>query len=170
MAEGALEIRDPLAEKPRTMTLTSKAIPDGSVIASDYAAKGAGGRNKVPDLHWEGAPEGTRSFAVTCFDPDAPTGSGFWHWIEFDIPAGTTDFGGDTTVPGTVTVNNDYGHPGYGGPNPPAGENHRYVFTVYALDVEKLGPPAGTSHTAARFNIMAHTLASGSFTATFAAG
>ncbi|MCG2621966.1 YbhB/YbcL family Raf kinase inhibitor-like protein [Arthrobacter sp. I2-34] len=169
MFEGALEIRDPLAEKPRSITLTSRAIPDGSVIDSAYAARSAGGRNHIPDLHWEGAPGGTRSFAVTCFDPDAPTGSGFWHWIEFDIPAGTTDFGADTSAHGTVAVSNDYGHPGYGGPNPPAGETHRYVFTVYALDVEKLGLPASTSHTVARFNIMAHTLASGSFTATFAA-
>ncbi|NKX50359.1 YbhB/YbcL family Raf kinase inhibitor-like protein [Arthrobacter deserti] len=139
------------------------------MIGPDHAAKGTGGRNHVPDLHWEGAPAGTRSFAVTCFDPDAPTGSGFWHWIESDIPADATGIGGDQVVGGTVTVANDYGHPGYGGPNPPAGETHRYVFTVYALDVEELGVPAGASHTAARFNIMAHTLASGSFTATFTA-
>lgn len=159
---------DPSAGKAESMTLTSRAIPAGSVIQPDYAAKGAGGRNHVPDLHWEGAPEGTRSFAVTCVDPDAPRGD-FWHWIEFDIPAGTTDFGGDAKVGSTVTVANDYGHPGYGGPNPPAGETHRYIFTVHALDVEKLGVPAHADHATARSAITQHALAQGSFTATFSA-
>ena len=105
------------------------------------------GDNTSPELHWSGAPEDTKSFAVTLFDPDAQNGAGFWHWILFDIDADTTslepgagDTAGSDVPPGSVTTKNQFGNFGYSGPCPPIDDDaHRYVFTVYALRVEKLG-------------------------------
>lgn len=151
------------------MQLHSEAISDGSTIELTYCEPQCGGSNVSPDLTWSGAPEGTKSYAVTCFDPDAPTGSGWWHWIAFDIPADVT------VLPAGIGPDapfrqweNDYGYVGYGGPCPPPGPAHRYVFTVYALDVAELGVPAGVTSAACRFNLLAHAIDSASFTATFA--
>ena len=151
------------------MELSSDAFPDGSVIEPPYVEPSCGGTNVSPDLRWSGAPEGTRSYALTCFDPDAPTGSGWWHWIAFDIPAGVTaleaGIGPDAPF---RQWENDYGYRGYGGPCPPPGPAHRYVFTVYALDVAELGVPEGVTSAACRFNLLAHAIDGASFTATFA--
>ena len=151
------------------MELSSDAIPDGSIIEPTHVEPSCGGSNVSPDLRWSGAPEGTRSYALTCFDPDAPTGSGWWHWIAFDIPVDVT------ALPAGIGPDapfrqweNDYGYVGYGGPCPPPGPAHRYVFTVYALDVAELGVPAGVTSAACRFNLLAHAIDSASFTATFA--
>ena len=143
--------------------VTSKDFAGGGVLpdAQVYAAG-----NLSPQLSWSGAPAGTRSYAVTCFDPDAPTGSGFWHWSVFDIPADVTELptgagsGDFTGLPGSaVHVRNDYGTRDFGGAAPPAGDGpHRYVFTVYAVDQEKLGPDADTSPAAVGFNLRFHTL------------
>lgn len=110
------------------------------------------GGNVSPQLRWEGFPEGTKSFAVTCFDPDAPTGSGFWHWVLFDLPASVTELlyrGGSGSSkgcpPGPCTCGTTTARRTSAGLLQPAGERHRYVFTVYAVDQEKLGPGADVS-------------------------
>lgn len=150
-------------------TVTSRSTPDGSVVASDQLAPELDGSSISPDLSWSGAPEGTRSFAVTCFDPDAPTGSGFWHWVAWDIPADTTSLplGVSREDDSLQQAANDFGRPGYDGPNPPAGAPHRYVFTVHALPVETLGADPSDPHVGARFAIFTQQLASTELTATY---
>ncbi|MEU8523791.1 YbhB/YbcL family Raf kinase inhibitor-like protein [Streptomyces sp. NBC_01216] len=143
-------------------TVVSEDIVPGGVL-KDTQVHAAG--NVSPQLGWEGFPAGTKSFAVTCFDPDAPTGSGFWHWVLFDIPASVTALpagagsGAFAGLPtGATHVRNDYGSKDFGGAAPPAGENHRYVFTVYAVDQERLGPDEDASPAAVGFNLRFHTL------------
>ncbi|WP_455360940.1 YbhB/YbcL family Raf kinase inhibitor-like protein [Streptomyces sp. SYSU K21746] len=143
--------------------LVSGDVTPGSDL--DEAQAKSGG-NVSPQLRWEGAPAGTKSFAVTCFDPDAPTGSGFWHWVLFDLPASVTELpagagsGKFEGLPaGAVHARNDYGSKDFGGAAPPPGERHRYVFTVYAVDQAKLGPDEDTSPAAVGFNLRFHTLA-----------
>lgn len=151
------------------MELTSTSLTEGQPIELRYAAPDAEGENVSPQLAWSGAPEGTRSFAVTCYDPDAPTGSGFWHWIAFNIPADVTSLDeGASADMETPQWTNDYGYARYGGPCPPPGPAHRYIFTVYALDAETLDVPEGATNAQARFNIHAHILDQGSLTGTFA--
>ena len=150
------------------MQLHSEAISDGSTIELTYCEPQCGGSNVSPDLTWSGAPEGTKSYAVTCFDPDAPTGSGWWHWIAFDIATAQTSL---SAGPGPDAPRrqwrNDYGYVGYGGPCPPPGPAHRYVFTVHALDVEKRDVPDEATSAACRFTLLSHAIDSASFTATF---
>ncbi|MBA4804960.1 MAG: YbhB/YbcL family Raf kinase inhibitor-like protein [Brevundimonas sp.] len=149
-----------------TFTLSSNDIVDGGVLP-DAQVKAKG--NTSPHLMWSGAPEGTRSFAVTCYDPDAPTGSGFWHWTVANIPAGVTELPTGGPVPaGAVEGRTDYGEPGFGGAAPPAGHGpHRYVFTVFAVDVPKLDVTPGDSGAVFGFNLHFHTLAKASITATY---
>jgi Raf kinase inhibitor-like YbhB/YbcL family protein len=150
------------------MQLTSTSFNDGDympmehVLSADYGF-GCSGGNKSPQLAWSGAPDGTKSFALTCFDPDAPTGSGFWHWVLFNIPASTTELptgaSSEGLPEGAVEARNDYGEQGYGGAAPPAGDiPHRYVFTVFAVDdALDLGPDATPAYVG--FNLTFHTLA-----------
>lgn len=151
------------------LTLTSEATPDGSVVASPQLVANLGGENLSPDLSWSGAPEGTRSFAVTCFDPDAPTGSGFWHWVAWDIPATTTSLpvGVPREDASLVQAVNDFGNVGFDGPEPPAGAPHRYQFSVHALPVETLGVEQGAPNVQARFAIFTQQLTSTSLTARY---
>lgn len=151
------------------MRLTSTAIPDGATIALQYAEPNAGGGNVPPDLHWTDAPAGTQSFAITCYDPDAPTGSGWWHWVVVDIPAAVTSLAENAALPeGAREWVNDYGYVGYGGPCPPPGPAHRYVFTVYALGVATLPVADDAPSAPTRFAVRANALDEASFTGLFA--
>jgi Raf kinase inhibitor-like YbhB/YbcL family protein len=143
--------------------VTSDDFTHGGVLADEFVYSHG---NVSPQLRWDGAPEGTLSYAVTCFDPDAPTGSGFWHWSLVDIPADVTELprgagsGDFTGLPaGAVHARNDYGTRDFGGAAPPPGDGpHRYVFTVYAVDQEKLGTDADTSPAAVGFNLRFHAI------------
>ena len=121
-------------------------LPDRSV----FNGFGCSGDNVSPELSWSSSPTGTKSFAVTVYDPDAPTGSGWWHWVVYNIPATIHELpqgaSGGTGLPeGAVQGKTDFGSPGYGGACPPPGKPHRYIFTVHALKVEKLDVPADAS-------------------------
>jgi len=128
---------------------------------------GCKGRNQSPDLRWMRPPTGTKSFAITMYDPDAPTGSGWWHWIVFDIPPAVSELAMGAGDPGKNLLplgcrqgRTDFGPPGYGGPCPPAGDPpHRYLFTVYALDIDKLGVSEAASPAMVGFVMHQHILA-----------
>ena len=148
--------------------------PNGTIQPEQvFDGWGCAGRNVSPALQWSGAPAGTKSYAVTVYDPDAPTGSGFWHWQIFNIPAGVTELAagaGDPTrglaPAGSVQGRNDYGPIGYGGPCPPPGDKpHRYVFTLFALKVPKLDLDATASAAVIGFNLNANVLEKASVTA-----
>ena len=149
-----------------TFTLSSNDITDGGVLPdAQVQAKG----NVSPHLKWSGAPEGTKSYAVTCYDPDAPTGSGFWHWTVANIPAEVTELPAGGPMPaGAVEGRTDFGEPGYGGAAPPPGHGpHRYIFTVFAVDTERLDVTPDNSGAVFGFNLHFHTLAKASITATY---
>lgn len=132
---------------------------------------GCSGGNVSPQLSWTGAPAGTKSFAITIYDPDAPTGSGWWHWVAVNIPASVKQLASGASpgkMPaGTVETRTDFGKPGYGGPCPPPGETHHYIFTIYAVKVDKLDLDAQASGAMAGFMIRSNSLGSATFTATF---
>ena len=171
LTRPALAANAPAAQ----FTLSSSDFTPGGKLADEQAfdAMGCTGGNVSPALHWHGAPAGTKSFALLVHDPDAPTGgAGWWHWIAFDIPASVTALpkgagrpDGSGMPRGAARVANDYGQPGYGGPCPPPGDKpHRYVFTVYALEVARLGVPAAANASSAGFMINARALGKASIT------
>jgi Raf kinase inhibitor-like YbhB/YbcL family protein len=145
-----------------SFTVTSTDMTDGQPLDDMFTHPSVGGKNVSPQLSWSGFPAETRGFVVTCFDPDAPTGSGFWHWLVVNLPASVTELerGVDPLPGGAFCVRNDYGERNYGGSAPPPGDRpHRYVFAVHALDVDKLevGPDASPAYVG--FNLAFHTLA-----------
>lgn len=137
--------------------------------SSSFQGFGCTGDNRAPAVHWQGAPAGTRSFALTVFDPDAPTGSGWWHWVVVNLPASSQGLPVGGALPaGADAVRNDYGQAAWGGPCPPKGDApHRYVFTVYALDVPNLGLPEGASPALTGFMIHSHTVGKAQATLTY---
>ena len=151
-----------------SFTVTSADVADGRALprAQVSGIMGAGGEDVSPQLSWSGAPEGTRSFAVTCFDPDAPTASGFWHWAVANIPADVTGLpagagsGESGALPaGAVTLRNDAGSHRYIGAAPPAGHGpHRYFFVVHAVDVPELSVDASASPAFLGFNLFSHSI------------
>ena len=157
------------------MQLTSTSFNDGDYLAMEHVLSadygfGCNGGNRSPQLAWSGAPEGTKSFALTCFDPDAPTGSGFWHWVVANIPATVTELpldagarSGSNLPSGAIQVRNDTGTPGYVGPCPPQGDHpHRYLFTIFAVGVEQLPVTAETTPAVVGFQLHFNTLAQAS--------
>src|SRR5919202_2586480 len=153
------------------MQLTSTNFNDGDylpmdhVLSADYGF-GCSGGNRSPHLAWSGAPEGTRSFVVTCYDLDAPTGCGFWHWVVVNIPPTVTELPLDAGNPrsgklpaGAPQVRTDFGMPGYGGPCPPRGDHpHRYIFTVFAVGTDQLAVTADTSAAVVGYQLNFNTL------------
>jgi Raf kinase inhibitor-like YbhB/YbcL family protein len=158
------------------LSVTSEDFTDGDyldgrhVLSEDFGFGCAGG-NVSPQLSWSGAPDGTRSFAVTCFDPDAPTGSGFWHWVVVNIPADVTSLpagaSGKGMPAGALEIRNDYSQNAYGGPCPPEGDPHHYVFTVHAVNSETLQADGNTSAAVIGFQLHFNTLEKATLTALF---
>jgi Raf kinase inhibitor-like YbhB/YbcL family protein len=169
-ATHLLAAQPPAAKEPGAMakfTLTSPDLSEGGRIAEAQVFNGFGckGENLSPALSWSGAPAGTQSFALLVHDPDAPTGSGWWHWIVYDIPAATSSLPAGAGDPrkklmpaGVVQGRSDYGSVGYGGPCPPPGKPHHYHIRLYALKVAKLGVPADASAALIGFNVRAQSL------------
>jgi Raf kinase inhibitor-like YbhB/YbcL family protein len=155
-------------------TVTSNDVTDGRPLPLAHVY--AGGENKSPHLSWHGFPDTTKSFVVTCFDPDAPIPGGFWHWVLVDVPSTVTELATEAGNPsGTGTpadsfhVKNDMGEHGYSGAAPPPGDRpHRYYFVVHAVDTEKLGVDETVSPAVVSFNLAFHTVGRAIITPTYA--
>lgn len=167
----------PLAAHADDFRAASPDVGGTKPIANKYVFNGFGcaGENISPAVVWQGAPKDTKSFAVTVYDPDAPTGSGWWHWLVINIPVDTHGLqpgAGDPAAKkmpkGVVQTRTDFGKPGWGGPCPPMGDKpHRYIFTVHALKVEKLEVPEDATGALVGYMINANRIASASFAARY---
>ena len=175
----AVSLTRPVAPEPYALLpsvaafdLASADVVHGEPLAPTFAADGEG---LSPALEWSGFPEGTRSFVVSCFDPDAPTPAGYWHWTVVDVPVGTTSLPRGAGAPdgallpaGAFQVRADGGTPGYEGAAPPPGDRpHRYVFAVHALDVDHLDVPPDATPTAVAFTALFHTLGRATISPTY---
>jgi len=177
MADRAPLTYDFLPPVP-SFTVTSEDVTEGMQMSDKqvYNSFGMSGENISPQLSWSGFPDQTRSFAVTCHDPDAPTGSGFWHWLVIDIPVSVTSLASGAGAAsgglpaGAFHVRNDYGEKAWGGAAPPEGDPpHRYVFAVHAVDVDALPINEDVSAAFVGFNLVFHTLARGTMRPLFSA-
>ncbi|MCQ9162552.1 MULTISPECIES: YbhB/YbcL family Raf kinase inhibitor-like protein [unclassified Arthrobacter] len=152
-------------------TLTSTSFADGATLPLRQVNPGGhpDGQDLSPQLSWSGFPEGTRSFAVTMYDPDAPTASGFWHWAVANIPASVASLAEGAPLPdGALALKNDGGFPGYMGAAPPAGHGpHRYMVVVHAVDVPALDVDPNATPAVLGFNLAFHTLARARITGIF---
>src|SRR4051812_27075756 len=153
----------PLLPSVESFTVTSTDVTDGQPLADDHVAALG---NTSPQLSWSGAPEGTKSYTVTCFDPDAPTPSGFWHWVLVDLPADVTSLDAGVgaegaSLPGNAFMcRNDAGSKDFTGAAPPEGDQvHRYYFVVHAVGEETLGVDSDASPAVVSFNLAFKTLA-----------
>ena len=159
------------------MTVSSPDIKPGAMISMDQVFNGFGctGKNISPEIKWSGVPAKAKSLALHVYDPDAPTGSGFWHFLVVNIPVTATGLAKGAGDPkanalpaGALMTRTDFGAPGWGGPCPPQGDKpHRYIFTLFAVDVDKLDVGADTSAAVVGFNLHFHTVAKASFTGKF---
>ncbi len=159
----------PIAGVP-TLTLSSTNFTNGAPLPANSAQIGCGGTNQSPQIAWSAGPAGTQSYVVTVFDPDAPTGVGFWHWTLYNIPPNTTSlYAGFGSAPTAGTSGlSDYGTLGYGGPCPPVGDiAHHYIFTVYALNTVLTGMPTQTSGAYLIFSLRANVIAMGTYIGTY---
>jgi Raf kinase inhibitor-like YbhB/YbcL family protein len=155
----------------------SSTLKEQGTIGNEQVFNGFGctGSNVSPELKWEQAPKDAKSFAVTVYDPDAPTGSGWWHWVIFNIPPGITSLpagagqsDGNSAPQGAVQSITDFGQPGYGGPCPPQGDKpHRYIVTVYALKVDQLPLKKEASGAMVGYYLNQNALGKASLTATY---
>ncbi|GAB2530914.1 YbhB/YbcL family Raf kinase inhibitor-like protein [Nocardia heshunensis] len=172
-----MSANDPFARLPEAaaFTLTSTTVSDGAAWPPAQWSSGApGGKDVSPQLSWSGAPAGTKSYAVTVYDPDAPTGSGFWHWAVANIPAttmtlpeGVGDDAGSGLPVGSFQLPNDARLPRYIGAAPPAGHGeHRYFVTVHALDVDDIGIASDSTPALLGFTIAGHILGRATLVAT----
>ena len=147
-----------------SFTLESKDLKGQLSKVQEFNGFGCSGENVSPELHWSNAPKGTKSFAITVYDPDAPTGSGWWHWLVVNIPVSTKSMGTNVSAKhslpkGAIETMTDYGSAGFGGACPPKGDKaHRYVFTVHALDVEKLDLTPKSDSALVGYMINAHSI------------
>lgn len=162
------------ASHAANFTITSPDYTASKPIANEHVFKGFGceGENKSPALAWSGAPEGTKSYAVTVYDPDAPTGSGWWHWVVYNIPATVTSLETDASAKGlpkgAVQSRTDFGTEAYGGPCPPKGHKpHHYVVTVHALDVEKLDLKSDSSGALVGYMLNGHRIGKAELTSIY---
>jgi Raf kinase inhibitor-like YbhB/YbcL family protein len=157
--------------------LISPTVKEQGIIGNEhvYSGFGCSGHNVSPELRWDQAPKEVKSFAVTVYDPDAPTGSGWWHWVIFNIPPNISSLPVDTgkpdgsnAPPNSIQSMTDFGRQGYGGPCPPQGDKpHRYIFTVYALKVDQLPLKKEASGAMVGFYLNQNALAKASLTAKY---
>jgi len=174
---GAAALCVALSAGAASFTLGSPDVKPDSMLGDAQVFNGFGcsGKNISPALQWHGAPAGTKSFAVTLYDPDAPTGSGWWHWVVYNIPADATGLpqgagaaDGKGLPAGSVQGRTDFGTAAFGGACPPPGDKpHRYVFTVFALKTDKIDVPADASAALVGFMVHASTIGKASFSARY---
>lgn len=176
-----MSLERPVAPDPYSLlpavgsfTVTSTDVTDGEQLPMSAVHDSAGGENISPQLSWSGAPEGTRSYVVTCFDPDAPIPGGFWHWVVVNLPASTTELPAgagedDGLLPGNAFhTKTDFGAWTYGGAAPPKDDQpHRYFYVVHAVDVDALEVDENASAAVVSFNLAFHTLARAIITPTY---
>ena len=158
------------ANASEALKISSSDFKDGQKLAKKFEYNGFGcdGQNIAPSVKWQGAPEDTKSFAFTVYDPDAPTGSGWWHFVAYNISASTKKITRAKLPDGAVVVANDGGAKEYMGPCPPKGHgDHHYVFTIYALNVEKLELPENASPALVGYMINQHKISSAQIVATY---